>query len=128
VLLLSDSIGRGLKPEFLSAKASVKKEMVYTIEEAQNYVESSNEPYSKVVIQLLTNDINEESESPENVKDKLSNLVDYVHGESPDTQIYVSQCLPRKDSVEVNRNINKLNALLYDINGVHIITHDNFRQ
>lgn len=128
VLLLTNSLGKDINPDVLVKNSVVNKTMTYKIDDAYHYMETYNGSAEKVILQVITNDVNESEENPEEVFNKLSNLTDFICTKLPRSQIYVSQCLPKGQNEDVNRNINKINALLYNIDGIKIIAHDNFKQ
>ena len=128
ILLLINSHGRNLREDNFR-DASIEKVDAYTIGDAKDCVENMNQEkvFNAVIIHLITNDVTEEADSPAECCDKMRNLVDSINNKFPGATVYISLGLPRGDNPALNKNVNKLNALIFDIEDVHFITNDIFR-
>jgi len=71
----------------------------------------------KIFLMIGTNDL-ARGKSPEDVRDKISEIIDEIESKSPDTILYVESVLPTDENrapAYGNRNINILNEILLDL-------------
>ncbi len=104
-----------IMPNKLSEKTNLVKITKYTIDDAEQWIESDQPreyQYADIIaIHEITNDV--KYQSPQVVANKMINLVNKTKQAMPTTKILISLCTPRNDrlqgsSMEVN-NIIRMN-------------------
>ncbi len=115
VVIIGNSQIDQIMPNKLSEKTNIVKITKYTIDDAEQWIESDQPreyQYADIIaIHEITNDV--KYQSPQVVANKMINLVNKTKQAMPTTKILISLCTPRNDrlqgsSMEVN-NIIRMN-------------------
>ena len=123
ILAFMDSNGKHLKVDILKHDMSAEKIWAPTIEVATNIIEDATfeiEP-SLVLIHTVTNDA--ERLSPAEVYDRMKYLIELTRARLPNTMVWLSGCMPRRDLQENIGEINSWLAQLARESGAGFINH-----
>lgn len=111
ILLLGNSHLRPIRTFNFLRGCSVDKELCYTVEKAEKYIEINNVPYDCIVLHLFTNDV-KNSDNTEATCSKFEKLVQKIHEKHPDTKVVFSLGICRGDSNILNNKIQECNIIL----------------
>ncbi len=98
VLIIGNSQVQDIDPTKFSKQHELYKAICYTIDQANNVVNSMTTEMDRVIIHLLTNDI--KTASPEKVTGKMVGLVNKLCNKFPHTKVTVSLATPRGDTLK----------------------------
>ena len=111
ILILGNSLVEPINTKQFSQEYDVDKYVVFTIDQAQKKLANLKKRYDKILLQLITNDIKEDS--VENVISNMTTLVDEATKVS--NEIVVSLGPPRSDKQEWKSKTEEVNIQLTSI-------------
>ena len=129
VILFIDSNGKHIDERILANGTSTQKCMVYTIPQAIEVLQScvfEKQP-KKILFHLGTNDLDQAT--PDQIADKMNNLLQLTRSRCPQTKIYVSAVMPRRSSrvADIEALVDQTNAaygtLIGSMPGCFLIDH-----
>ena len=126
VVVFHDSNGYKLKADILNHKTSVQKVLAYTVPEAiaiMSRATFASIP-RKILLHLGTNDV-ETAGNPTEIEEKFTELLDLIRVRCPDTEIFFSSVLARRDLMNRVKDINSILQRLASRAGCHLVGHDN---
>lgn len=127
VIFVHDSNGEKVRADILHHRTSVQKVLAYTVPEAIEIFSRATfaSVPRKIMLHIITNDV-EIATNATQIEGKFTELLELLRVRCPDSEIFFSSVLPRRD---LTKRPHQMNLILERIAasrpGCHMIVHNN---